>query len=578
MRRVSLRTRMALIMGVLLALSALVIVLVIREVSTTKIENENYEEVIERQSQFDNAFLDIANRVTLSYLYLFDDPALLTEKFENSNFSKEQKETYFRSLLADSQIDQETFGDVVIYYQNEFFRGNYSGVPVSYPDVVFLQNTLNSDADTLYFAGVYGSALTDYFVFVRQINTMYPEFETFAIALFYVKASVIGEALSSLTNDSSEGFSLLVKSPSEILFGTQTGEVGIELNNALLDQLPLDTFSVRKIDGQKAILIKSQLSSTKQTYPALSFSIVSVLSYSVLFRDLDQLNTYILIIGIISLILVVFLASVLARQMTSPIRKLIQNLRTFGKTKTKTVVQATDDRDEIVELEKTYDEMIDQIVQLIETNTMEMENKRKLELYALQMQINPHFLYNTLDTIAWMAKLKKEPDIEKLVLALAKFFRISLHKGDKYIRIEEEFDLIKNFVEIEIIRFPNLFEVEYNLDSSLTDCMTLKLILQPIVENAIKHGFTGLDRIGHLWINAFPEGENNICFEVVDDGIGFLPSEDLFSEKRLLTGLGGYGLKNVDERIKLEYGREYGITVESEVNHGTKVRIRIKKS
>jgi len=206
-----------------------------------------------------------------------------------------------------------------------------------------------------------------------------------------------------------------------------------------------------------------------------------------------------------------------------------------------------------------------------------MENKRKLELYALQMQINPHFLYNTLDTIAWLAKLKNEKDIEHLVLSLAKFFRLSLHKGDKFIKVREEIDLVKSFLEIERMRFPELFEVIYEVEDEIKEIETLKLVFQPIVENAIKHGFSDIDYRGKLFIRAYSKDED-IIFEVEDNGLGFDPSEDLFADDKLLIGLGGYGLKNVDERIKLEYGRDYGVIVTSEVGKGTKVIIKIKRT
>ena len=116
--------------------------------------------------------------------------------------------------------------------------------------------------------------------------------------------------------------------------------------------------------------------------------------------------------------------------------------------------------DVIQELEISLNEMMKRIQELMELNAEESESKRKLELYALQVQINPHFLYNTLDAIAWLAKLKQQPEIERLALALARFFRISLHKGDKFITVEEEFQIIKNFIEIELIRFPDKFDID----------------------------------------------------------------------------------------------------------------------
>jgi two-component system sensor histidine kinase YesM len=216
--------------------------------------------------------------------------------------------------------------------------------------------------------------------------------------------------------------------------------------------------------------------------------------------------------------------------------------------------------------------MTNQIDYLMKKNeTIELIRK-ETELQALQQQINPHFLYNTLDAIAWLAKIKKETEIERLVMALAQFFRISLHKGDKFITVDEEVELIKNFIEIELIRFPDKFNITYNIDEEIRNVETMKLILQPIVENAIKHGISGLGVKGNITIKAYGQ-DGYICYEVIDDGIGFDPNSDCLNKKHS----SGYGIKNVDERIKLEYGNDCGVTVFSKPHGGTKVIIRFKR-
>jgi two-component system sensor histidine kinase YesM len=151
-----------------------------------------------------------------------------------------------------------------------------------------------------------------------------------------------------------------------------------------------------------------------------------------------------------------------------------------------------------------------------------------------------------------------------------------LHKGDKFITVNEEIEIIKHFIEIELIRFPDKFTIEYDVDPDIANYETLKLILQPIVENSIKHGISSLERMGHILIKAYGD-ENSIIYEIIDDGIGFNPAEDIITKARNPDSKGGYGLKNVDERIKLEYGQEYGISISSKVGGGTKVTIRIKK-
>lgn len=226
--------------------------------------------------------------------------------------------------------------------------------------------------------------------------------------------------------------------------------------------------------------------------------------------------------------------------------------------------------------ERSYNEMLERLYGLMEENKQNMETQRKLEIDALQMQINPHFLYNTLDAIAWMSKIKKQPEIEKLVINLAKFFRLSLHKGAKYVKISEEAELVEHFLEIEKIRFPDTIRFVNEIPESIGNYTTIKLILQPIVENSIKHGFVEKDGIGTITLGASEEG-NDVLITVSDDGCGFDVPDDFWSREINPQAQGGYGLRNVNERIRLEYGEGYGLSVESQKGVGTKVMVRIKK-
>ena len=201
-----------------------------------------------------------------------------------------------------------------------------------------------------------------------------------------------------------------------------------------------------------------------------------------------------------------------------------------------------------------------------------MSRQRRLELESLQMQINPHFLYNTLDAISWMARIKKQPEIDRLVMNLAKFFRLFLHGGDKFVTVADEVGMVLSYLEIDKIRFPDRVTVHTEIDEDVKNLLTLKLILQPVIENSLKYAFA--EKHGNLYIRAFAEG-GDIIFEVEDDGAGFDVPDGL------LTGIpnkeGGYGLKNVNERIRLQYGEGYGLSVVSIKGHGTTVRIKVKK-
>ena len=218
--------------------------------------------------------------------------------------------------------------------------------------------------------------------------------------------------------------------------------------------------------------------------------------------------------------------------------------------------------------------MITHIFELMQKSREDAETQRKLELDALQMQINPHFLYNTLDAVTWMAKIKKEPEIENLAVNLAKFFRLSLHKSDKFITVGEELELTEHYLEIDKIRFPDKVSVKFETDESLVKYKVLKLILQPVVENALKYAF--VEGKGNMTIKTYLS-DGDIIFEVTDDGAGFDVPDDILSGKKNKSGLGGYGLYNVNERVKLEYGEKYGLEIISHKGSGTKVTVRVAK-
>ncbi len=198
------------------------------------------------------------------------------------------------------------------------------------------------------------------------------------------------------------------------------------------------------------------------------------------------------------------------------------------------------------------------------------------ELSYFYAQITPHFLYNTLDAIAWIARLKKQPDIEKMIASLATFFRISLHKGDKFIPVEEEVRLVQSFVTVELMRFPDKFEIRYDIPDEVRQLRILKLILQPLVENAIKHGISEKRGKGLITVTAETSGDM-IVFEVADDGVGFREDRPFGTADDQTLFRSGYGLRNVQERIKLEYGGDCGLTVRSERGQGTTVTVRIRK-
>jgi two-component system sensor histidine kinase YesM len=206
------------------------------------------------------------------------------------------------------------------------------------------------------------------------------------------------------------------------------------------------------------------------------------------------------------------------------------------------------------------------------------EMKRKFELDALQAKINPHFLYNTLDSVVWMAEQNDTSGVITMVTALARLFRISISKGRDIITLGEELEHVRNYLIIQQIRYRDKFQFSIDMEPGVENLPTIKLIVQPIVENAIYHGIKYLQEMGHLDIKVFKKKPGAVIIEIRDNGVGM-------DEQRLNTILTmsspsqkngeGIGVRNVHQRIQLYYGSDYGLEISSELDVGTLVRLVI---
>jgi two-component system sensor histidine kinase YesM len=264
-----------------------------------------------------------------------------------------------------------------------------------------------------------------------------------------------------------------------------------------------------------------------------------------------------------------------------PIKKLQDLTTTITKNDLQALVSRTN-VDEITELGLSFNIMTSKIRELLDAKVREQENLKKAELRALQAQINPHFLYNTLDTIVWMAESKKNRQVIEIVRSLSRFFRIALSKGMDWIPIRQEIEHVRSYLEIQKIRYRDILDYRIEVDEDILDGTILKLTLQPLAENALYHGIKNKRNGGTIIVRA-KQGENNrATLEVEDDGVGFTPYKlskirtALDGDFNDVTSKGsGFGLENVNKRIKLYYGKEYSLSIDSQYLTGTKVSLQI---
>lgn len=390
--------------------------------------------------------------------------------------------------------------------------------------------------------------------------------------VFYLNCSLLAEScLGAKLNTKAMTSCFIVDETHQIVGKYDGNDIGKSIFEK--DFYPLKEAIINeKIDGKKSIVAITEVSDNYD----FSWYIISVSDQSELKKDYNSITYIFLAVGAVCFLVAFLIAIKVSKTTTSPVNKLSKKISSVDLKDRSGIFEMGKEGDEIYELEKSYDDMLKRIFSLMDENKENMETQRKLEIDALQMQINPHFLYNTLDAIAWMAKIKKQPEIEKLTINLAKFFRLSLHKGDKYICLKEEAELVAHFLEIEKIRFPDTISYECNIPEDIGEYKVLKLILQPIVENCAKHAFYGKQEVGVISITAQSLGDD-IEIYVEDNGCGFAVPDDFLTHKNS-NKKGGYGLFNVNERIRLEYGDGYGLKIDSVIGKGTTVTVKIKKS
>lgn len=267
----------------------------------------------------------------------------------------------------------------------------------------------------------------------------------------------------------------------------------------------------------------------------------------------------------------------LSRTVTRPVRRLVASMQKFEKQAETFEYKA--DMSNVAEfqtLSTSFEHMVLMIQSLVEKVHNEEIVLRKTELKALQAQINPHFLYNTLDSIQWMCEQDNSKDAVKMVGALAKLFRISISHGNEFIAISDELKHAESYLIIQSYRYKNQFTYSFDVDKSVLDCMCNKITIQPFIENAIYHGLDRMVDEGEIKIIVERRGKD-IVIIVKDNGLGMTEEQCKAVLQKGRSDSKGIGVKNVDDRLKIYFGEEYGITIDSELDVGTTVTIKIPK-
>ncbi|GAE05050.1 histidine kinase [Paenibacillus sp. JCM 10914] len=392
--------------------------------------------------------------------------------------------------------------------------------------------------------------------------------EGLGVLLIDLNFKVINDMLSKL-DLGNRGYVFVIDRDGRIVYHPQQQLLYSNLKTERLDEVMEDTqggFAVKE-DGI------SRIYNIKNT--DFGWKIVGVFYENELVDNKKQMQLSFAGAGLICLAVGVMVSIVISRNLTRPIKDFQVKMSEVEKGNFDIRVPVGHSR-EMSGLARSFNIMVLKIKDLMNQIVMEQEFKRRSELNALQAQINPHFLYNTLDSIIWMAESKKHDEVILMTSALARLFRASLSKGKELIPVATETEHIASYLKIQQMRYQDKIHFKLDVDPDLHAYLTLKVLLQPIVENAIYHGIKNKQGSGTIVITGRLLGDR-VEFRVIDDGVG-MAEEKVAS---LLTSPGGQssrssvGIANVHQRIQLYFGVEYGLHYESELGAGTVVHIVI---
>ena len=381
-------------------------------------------------------------------------------------------------------------------------------------------------------------------------------------------------AISELCDQSTvgtKGYAFILDAKGNIVYHPQQQQLYNELQTENIS-LIIDTDEDTVLTGTGNDGKLYSISRSEKT----GWTVVDCTNVKELLSKSRQAQSVYVLTAIILVIVALLFSRFMARSITLPIQKLRDSMKKVQEGDFSVSDVVVDSKNEIGSLTKSFDVMTHRIHELMEQNVHEQEEKRKSELKALQSQINPHFLYNTLDSIIWMAEGKKNEEVVLMTASLARLLRQSISNEDEVVPIANEVEYARGYLTIQKMRYKDKLEFQIEVDSSILYIPLIKLVLQPIIENAIYHGLKYKESKGLLIVKGFMK-DGNAVLQVIDDGVG-MDEETLahiYDKHKVNYHSNGVGVYHVQKRLKLYYGEDYGITYTSELGKGTTATITI---
>lgn len=405
----------------------------------------------------------------------------------------------------------------------------------------------------------------------RSVDINDGETPVSGVLLIDMKYSIIEEALDRINEDTNGIYYYLCNSDGELIYHPRKVEIDrgiISEDSTRITGYEDGTYELN-LNGGRANYIISSIAYT-------GWKVVGVVPDKIQTISINKFRYYVIITIIFLIMMLLVVNKIVSGKISRPILNLNDSVKSYeagGKNRIY-IGGSSEIRDLGYSVQKSYEQIEDLMKEIIR----QQNERRKSEMDALQSQINPHFLYNTLESITWMVEAGKNKEAVFMISELAKLLRISLSKGRTIIKISDELQHSKSYMNIQMVRYKERFKIRFDVDDEINDYCIVKLVIQPILENAIYYGVGDIDIDDGEIVVTGKKINDDIFITVEDNGMGMREEvvENILKDNSKTPKHGsGVGVINVHSRIKLMFGDQYGLSVESEADEGTKVTIHI---
>ena len=574
LRGLSIRLRLALLILMLILLSLLATAACYFSARSSMIETsaDNLENVLVQTGKNIDSEL---SRIILELSSVVNDFTVMhdTLSYDDSDFQQQMKiRSQFRSTLNSISLTNRSYAGGEIWSRTQKIAGVMSNISSgSLTDSAFLQQAMNAERAFQFLgcAPLESSTIDQklhYLIFSAKVLSGSNYYAPAGCALFAFSESAFYRSVFSYTQTDKNVY--LATTDGQILSHSDKRLLAAQQPQQLTDwvQSELDT---GRMHGSKTF----RISGTDElvVFDKLSYGdwvVFHLVDYRTLIQAADRsFFDFYLILAVFALLIGIVLIPI-TQSITTPLRSLNHAMQTTDVSGR--ALLPVDGHDEISVLIRTFNQQQLRIRALLDETQRAAEEKLTAQFQALQSQINPHFLYNTLDTVNWMAFLSDQTEICQIMSSLSDFFRLSLNNGNDFYRVSDELAHVDSYLTIQELRFSGKLNCQKQIAEETLPLYTLKTLVQPLVENAIQHGLQHGGISGTITIRSYLRGET-LIYEVEDDGVGLgaAPSGGI----RLHSG--GYGVRNIDGRIKLFFGNEYGLCLSDRQPHGVLARITL---